>query len=307
MTLRFTIILALLLATIFTAGGHSVFATGELGTDFNLCPEVPTLRCKNGSTCTPGPATFGLHEHLNMQTNDNGYHCKCNKGWTGHDCSTIVDECSGGSGTAACYNGSKCQKNGQCNCNDLNQNSASSGTKFAGDMCQHESTSFCASSLVGNHAPNHQFCTNHGTCKKMVMDGEPHPGCTCTSGWMGDHCEISLDPYSIPSHAKGSSSGGSNAGYIVLLTALILVICGTVAGIAFVIMKMRRTSDDGSEEVVFQTHMPGEGDKRAVSADMLDADGSGTLGKENGSHETFTIDDEEDKDEPPSVVDKEIV
>ena len=40
--------------------------------DYTVCPEVPTLHCKNGSTCTPGIASFGQHNHLDLQTHDSG-------------------------------------------------------------------------------------------------------------------------------------------------------------------------------------------------------------------------------------------
>ena len=61
-----------------------------------------------------------------------------------------------------------------CDCNQLNEDSGPTAMKFAGLMCQHESTSMCAASLVGTHSPNHQFCTNHGKCVKLVSDTEPH-------------------------------------------------------------------------------------------------------------------------------------
>ena len=198
-----------------------------------------------------------------------------------------VDECGGNnSGTvSSCYNGSKCQKNGTCNCDQLNQNSLSTDTKYAGAMCEHESTSFCASSLVGNHAPNHQFCTNHGVCKRMVTDGEPHPGCDCAVGWMGDHCEIQQDPYArpVPVMSGSNDQGGTSTMAIVLFSLMIVAIVGIIAGGAFIVIKKKRSAanDDGSD-AVFQGTMPGEREKTVVREGDLDMDGSSTLAKANG-------------------------
>lgn len=256
--------------------------------DYTVCAQVPTLHCKNGSSCTPGIASFGTnHDHLDLQTQDSGYHCKCKTGFIGHQCEIPVDECvetSASEGPPSCYHGSKCQSNGSsvsCDCNKLNESSGSTDTKFAGAMCQHESTSFCAGSLVGNHSPNHQFCTNHGTCVKMVMGGELHPGCECKSGWLGDHCEIRQDPFAKVASAKSEEGGGSGAAGKVLFSLLIIAIIAVASGIAFVIIKGRKRSSFESSAVAFQGEMSVE--KTVVGDGDLDPDGSGTLGSPLGS------------------------
>jgi len=163
------------------------------------CPQMPSLRCQNGSTCQEGVANFGKqHDHLNLQTHESGWYCNCINGYIGHECQIAVDDCDDRTGTvSSCYHGAKCKQtndaNFYCDCDELNRNSGGTATKFAGSMCQYESTSLCAANLFGANVDD-QFCTNHGLCVEMVGNADPHPGCVCKPGWAGERCEIQEIP-----------------------------------------------------------------------------------------------------------------
>jgi len=266
--------------------------------DFEVCPEVETLHCKNGSTCTPGIASFGSrHDHLDLQTHENGYHCACPKGFIGHECDVEVDACELQKGQRqSCYNGSRCQQSGNgyyCDCTALNDSSASEAAKFEGLMCQHESTALCAVSLVGEIAPNHQFCTNHGTCVRFVSGGEPHPGCLCKDGYMGDHCEMRADPFAVSS--RKSETGGLDRSDKILISSVVIGMFAIFAAGVGVFMwkaeKKKKRAAAGSSHV-FKIAVPGEfqgetpalgNGKTVLDVGDLNPDGSATLGSAHGS------------------------
>jgi len=160
--------------------------------------------------------------------------------------------------------------------------------KFAGLMCQHESTSMCAASLVGSgHAKNNQFCTNHGKCVKLVTDNEPHPGCVCKDGYTGDHCEIRVDPLT-----GVQQNGGGNVIAGKVLFSLLIIAMGSVAtGIGVLLLREKKKRDAASSSVdtskVTKKTVIGEGD--------LNADGSGTLGNELPKDDSFVIEDDEEE------------
>jgi len=211
-----------------------------------------------------------------------------------------VVDCAGDSSEGplhSCYHGSMCQANGgsvSCNCDKLDDDGSPADAKFAGAMCQHESTSMCAVSLVGSHAPNHQFCTNHGECTKMVTGSEPHPGCICKDGWTGDHCEISRDPFTLPRLQEGEDEQSPGSGAAPWSLLIILVVAA--ASLAFVWSTKARNQRVDESNITFQTKKVYEGD--------LDADGSGTLGSRaevvDETLRTFTIGDVEEDIVPES-------
>lgn len=279
------------------------------------CPEVPSLHCKNGSTCTPGVASFGSqHDHLVLQTHDSGYHCKCPIGYIGHECEIYIQECSS-STQHVCYNGSECQSNNKsCDCNTLNVESKSTDTKYAGDMCQHISTSFCAVTLVGNHAPNHQFCTNHGECVRLVSGRDAHPGCICKDGYTGDHCEVQSDAFGIPQ----SSSRGNDVSTLskTMFGVMIVVMIVVTASIVYFLGTNRRkdkaswrenynpesssSPESSSTELTSNsnnnstttTETTSSLRKTQVGEGELDPDGSGTMMFEIGSPGVIMEDDD---------------
>lgn len=272
------------------------------------CPEVPSLHCKNGSTCTPGMASFDAkHGHMAtlLQTHDSGYHCKCVNGYIGHECEILVRECSGNAGHV-CYNGAECASSNSCNCDALNESSGSTDAKYTGDMCQHVSTSFCAVTLVGNHAPNHQFCTNHGVCARLVSGREPHPGCVCKDSWRGDHCEVRGDVFGVPSssNSRGNVKTLSNT----MLGIMILAIVAVTSSIVYVLARNRRIlnaalreenqncleESPASEPIAASsiTTTRTTSRKTVIGEGDLDADGSGTLASPSKARGDDAMEDE---------------
>lgn len=277
------------------------------------CPEVPSLHCKNGSTCTPGVASFGSqHDHLALQTHDSGYHCKCSNGYIGHECEILIQECS--STQHVCYNGSECQTNNKsCDCDALNEESESTDTKYSGNMCQHVSTSFCAVTLVGNHAPNHQFCTNHGECVRLVSGGDPHPGCICKDGYTGDHCEVQSDAYGVP---QSSSARGNDVSTLskTMFGVMIVVMIVVTSSVIYFLGSNRRIDKASSREnydpesssaspesseltsnnttTTTTTETISSLRKTQVGEGELDPDGSGTMMFEIGSPGVITEEDD---------------
>ena len=288
----------------------------------NPCPEVPTLICQHGSFCIPGNAYFGPeHEHLQLQTSESGYHCECNDGYIGHECQISVDYCTSGGwssngeqGVPFCYYGAQCQIHKgdyYCDCHTLNLHSASTATKYDGALCQHPSTSFCATSLVENHAPNFQYCTNDGTCNKWVADGEPHPGCSCLDGYRGDRCEIKMnDPFEeIMAQYNSKSGSGSGKYSSAQIAGIVLLVLGIVILLPVIIClvmrarrRKRRNNLTTASATLPSTTVFVDG-KTVVGEGDLDADGSGTLGssmnndeKENNGDAHHDDDDRDDDD-----------
>eukprot|EP00584_Thalassiosira_punctigera_P010569 CAMPEP_0172533230 /NCGR_PEP_ID=MMETSP1067-20121228/6009_1 /TAXON_ID=265564 ORGANISM="Thalassiosira punctigera, Strain Tpunct2005C2" /NCGR_SAMPLE_ID=MMETSP1067 /ASSEMBLY_ACC=CAM_ASM_000444 /LENGTH=324 /DNA_ID=CAMNT_0013317851 /DNA_START=54 /DNA_END=1028 /DNA_ORIENTATION=- len=252
--------------------------------NFEECPQVPTLHCRNRSYCTPGAASFGKsHDHLDLQTQEKGYFCVCQPGFIGHECEIEVDECEGAAAAdpSSCYYGSKCRTSGDgfaCDCKKLNEGSGPTDTKYAGSSCQHESTSMCAVSLAGTHASNHQFCTNHGECFKMVTGGEPHPGCVCNDGWTGNHCEIRRDPFAV-ARSQESEEKKRRDPHLALWSVMVIpTVLGALLAykIDGVITQQRAREKEAKEAegIVFQ----GQTGQTHLANGDLDPDGSGTLG-----------------------------
>mmetsp|Transcript_12607 Transcript_12607/g.26507 ORF Transcript_12607/g.26507 Transcript_12607/m.26507 type:complete len:330 (-) Transcript_12607:92-1081(-) len=279
---------------------------------YTSCPQVPSLKCRNGSTCILGEATFdSKHDSLDLLTHESGYHCDCLPGFIGHECEVQVDDCgTNGSGNGgedpfgsilhSCYHGSSCRQSGSgyyCDCDSLNNESAPMASKFAGLMCEHEATSLCAVSLVQTSAPNGQFCTNHGKCVKFVTEGEEHPGCECRSGWMGDHCEIRADAFAALGMKKmeegsGSGGGGNKTAGTVLFSILIIAIVGVLGVIVAIVIKAKRAEQGPREKAVGKTAMD-------LGVADLEADGSGTFGTDVQVDEKDAAVNETDEVESP--------
>jgi len=240
----------------------------------------------NGSICKQGVASFdSKHDHLNLQTHESGYYCECVDGYIGHECSIQVEDCENSIGyspsdptgvlTHSCYHGSTCKNFGHgnvCDCEELNSNSAPDAMKFAGLMCEHESTAFCAVSLLGMSAGNNQFCTNHGRCKKEVTEGAPHPKCDCRDGWSGDHCEIRSDVFAqvqSQNRQQGGVSGMNTSGKV-LFSFLVIALIVVVIGIAILVHTQMKKNRGPKEKAVGKTAAD-------VGAGEIEMDGSSTL------------------------------
>ncbi|KAL7499540.1 hypothetical protein ACHAWT_009076 [Skeletonema menzelii] len=266
---RPTVATAVLIAA--AATGHSALAANPRPppAEWMACPQAPSLHCANGSVCKEGVASFdSKHDHLNLQTHESGYYCECMDGFIGHECTIEVEDCENSIGYSpsdptgvllhSCYHGSTCKNFGNgymCDCDQLNINSAPDATKFAGLMCEHESTSLCAVSLIGMSAPNDQFCTNHGRCKKEVLEGAPHPKCDCRDGWSGDHCEIRSDVFAQASESyrnKPQSQGVSNmtVGGKVMFSFIVIALIAVLIGIAVLVYSQVKKNRGPKEKAV---------------------------------------------------------
>ena len=212
-------------------------------------------------------------------------------GFIGHECTIEVQDCENSIGYSpsdptgvlmhSCYHGATCKSFASrsfCDCNELNHNSAPDATKFAGLMCEHQSTSLCAVSLVGRSAPNDQFCTNHGTCKKEVAEGAPHPKCECRDGWSGDHCEIRSDVFAKassqyqnqnrPQQQQGVSD--MNRGGLALFSFILVALIAVVIGIVVLLYSMVKNNRGPKEKAVGIT-------AAEAGVGEIEMDGSSTL------------------------------
>ncbi len=90
------------------------------------------------------------------------YTCKCNCGWTGTNCDSIVNQCQ----SNPCMNGAICQNNGcdyRCICPPL----------YTGSRCDIK-ISYCAS----------QPCLNGAICSDTQFGFQ----CDCLAGYTGQTC-----------------------------------------------------------------------------------------------------------------------
>jgi len=281
--IRIVIPALLLYAAVAEVEDYRIGQSKDRGS-FVTCPQVTSLHCRNGSVCEAGVATFGSqHDHLGLQTHESGYYCKCMEGYIGHECELEVEDCDGDTGydpsdptgvLQSCYHGSRCQTSDNgfyCDCKTLNESTDPTASKFAGLMCQHESTSLCAATLTDKTSPNHQFCTNHGKCVKMVTGGQPHPGCVCKEGYSGDHCELRTDPFAnISKSISQEQAGGNNTtGSIILFSLLITTLVSVLAYIGLLVYRGWNTEEKIAEAVK---------NLKVLSVGDLEPDGSGTLG-----------------------------
>ncbi|KAL7477974.1 hypothetical protein ACHAW6_003759 [Cyclotella cf. meneghiniana] len=266
-------------------------STPSRNPSYTACPQVPTLLCRNGSTCIPGQAKYSASDLAalsHLQTHESGYHCDCLPGFIGHECEIAVSPCGTTSETYdptqvtpvhSCYHGSICRRHHDdsyyCDCGVVNTKTSTTGSKYAGLMCEHEATSLCAVRLVENFAPDGQFCTNHGKCVKLVTGSDPHPGCVCRDGWDGDRCELkTLTESSVPKMVSEDGSvegGGSHAGRWVLFTILIITMLAVGIAVIVMLIKIKREQSGPREKAVGKT-------AEEVGAGELEPDGSGTLG-----------------------------
>ena len=96
-----TTIILLIAATtsLVTADNPRADVSGADRGSYTQCVQVPSLHCHNGSTCQEGISKIPTqHSHLNLQTHESGYYCKCIGDYIGHECRIQVDDCDGGTG-----------------------------------------------------------------------------------------------------------------------------------------------------------------------------------------------------------------
>jgi len=174
--------------------------------------------------------------------------CQCDPNYSGADCSIPFETCEDGERT--CFNGSTCVRNNQrdpntnkykyhCDCTK-----AVGVSSFAGIQCRQQATSYC---VLGRTESEYAFCTNGGTCVRVVENGKSHPGCHCSDDFEGAHCQYLRgqapaddlgQPYLMYGAAESSSRGAAKG----IVTFIIVIVCVTVIfGMGYVVYlkKMR--------------------------------------------------------------------
>jgi len=130
---------------------------------------------------------------------------------------------------AYCQNGSKCfinkSKHQGLYC-DCNSNFSMQRGAHAGKYCEYKSTFYCVLNLnTGMPLPNSKsFCTNSGTCKKIVEADESHEGCRCPDGFEGEFCEYSatsLQRKSISAKLAGIAMFSIALGIVFLVSLMV--------------------------------------------------------------------------------------
>lgn len=178
--------------------------------DGNTCP----LKCRNGSECKPGDASFEGHptdvngnelEHHTV-TNVQNHHCECPIGYTGVDCSVVYESCADGS--HVCYNQGSCvsgkvdgfgNEQYHCDCtNAFYREDKDLIIRFVGKYCEYPEETLCDDGKM--------FCVNNGVCATAGATSE-NTTCNCTSGFQGLHCEFREEE--VPPCDLKCQNGGS--------------------------------------------------------------------------------------------------
>lgn len=124
-------------------------------------------------TMTAGCSLECFNEASCAFDHNNEMYCECTWGYSGLQCNLLQGACD--ENEHPCYNGARCVRHREmdsiggkatayCDCSTADP---TSGEAYAGHFCEHESTVFCTVA-VANHVPKHTFCTNGGSCKKIV-------------------------------------------------------------------------------------------------------------------------------------------
>lgn len=187
------------------------------------CPIPCSLEssvCQKG-TRTPSPVDAlwlppVAHGAVASDKDDDPYHCQCQVGFTGSDCSVPVESCSihqqgqprtNADEVAACLHGGKCLEGGGCDCTTAVRN----GTKYTGKNCEMlvPMEAFCSSENDAQSSSTN-YCLNGGTCSPT--NGA---GCACPDGFGGEHCEMKNDPLSssacdLPCRNQGACVVGAS-------------------------------------------------------------------------------------------------
>ena len=131
-------------------------------------------------------------------------------------------------GILFCVNGGQCRPNPKNGCAcpsgyrgfqceiSLYQGQDPEDNIVAGNATENNPTNFDAATDVctlGDPRPGlpFYFCLNNGICVDKVTADMPPPGCNCTTGWSGNHCEIRTGSSSSSSPPSSTSSSSSAA------------------------------------------------------------------------------------------------
>lgn len=144
--------------------------------------QVCDLECDNGGTCFFGETSDQSDKPLVEHNKDDQMHCKCPDGYIGDLCS--IDIC--GLNKHYCMNDGKCIENNDsytCECAQTDKSGI-----YAGANCEYAASIICGTGTSENGILS--FCTNEGTCKRIVGEVGVHPGCECNDEYRGQYCEI---------------------------------------------------------------------------------------------------------------------
>ena len=169
------------------------------------------LNCFDHGICQAGAANFSIHPtkangaplDIHVETQRNGFHCRCNAGYTGLLCGVKYEDCS--NSDHICYNGGKCilglsdiYGNDQLYC-DCSEAIDEHGVPYVGKYCEIPKTETCDE--AGDF-----FCVNGGWCKSDYGNYPRRP-CHCGSKHEGPHCEF--DVGAVPECTLKCHNGGA--------------------------------------------------------------------------------------------------
>ncbi|GKY99907.1 hypothetical protein MPSEU_000944300 [Mayamaea pseudoterrestris] len=208
--------------------------------------------------------------------------CVCRDGFSGSDCSFLMERCPIDDGTsepdshAACYNGGSCYPephidtySWRCDCSVAGFGDAVSlqGHK----QCEFKEESF-VSCEIDKEKSDYAFCVNGGSCgRNMVTSGERFHGCTCPTFFEGRHCQFpagsALDRDFLTSSSETEKRGGIGAGTIV---AIVLVVLVGMAGLVqyVIVARRRRNEDSDSGQKSVGTHVSDDGQLQLEDIDI---------------------------------------
>eukprot|EP01049_Picozoa_sp_SAG25_P015766 SAG25_NODE_3333_length_1125_cov_1.813840_1_plen_294_part_10 len=196
---------------------------GNCDVDVDECASNP---CQINATCAESTTEASIPFHA--------YRCYCAAGWAngtclnnrvgaygamcvihnGGNCDVDIDECA----SLPCLNGGSCSDSTTNTSIPLNQYTCSCAPGFANGQCFYSFVSNytiqCTLAYGGRcdidvNECDSNPCRNGATC----FEGVHQYRCDCVTGWIGEHCEMEIDPCSRqeddcdPSHAVCAHTG----------------------------------------------------------------------------------------------------
>jgi hypothetical protein len=172
--------------------------------------------------------------------------CSCDSGFAGADCSFPYEHCP--DQIMQCFGtGAKCVKDN--NNDDSSRQHAADGDSsripqyschcdtdvnvdaFEIQQCETPTSQHCEE---GTLLSEYAFCTNGGTCRAVVRNGERHAGCHCPPGFEGRHCQYKQG--TAPSYELQYGVNSSTGALDAFVKFIISIVClSLVAGFAYIV------------------------------------------------------------------------